>query len=410
MLDSEKALQRFVADNRDLEELESLLSEFNLFEAMGVSRQELRHSDFLAFLLAPNQSHRLGDSMLKRILHRVISSSSIQLSISSIDVDVWSLLDVEVRREWLNIDILLISRANSLVVTIENKIDSREHSNQLQRYREIVVDHFPGAKHVFILLSRYGVKASDKSYASISYSDVADVLQDTLAVTGQTIDLSVRLGVEHYMKMLRRHIVNDSQIAELCRRIYHRHRQAIDLIVEHSSKTQDDIYSYLMELVRSDGRFILDQSPRSYVRFTLPEWDVPGFNKGRGWTSSRRLMLLEFQNLQDRVTFGLLVGPGDPAYRRVLIDTAKGAPSPFANVAHTNRRWTHLYLHQIIEPEDWETLSFNDVVERINHTWERFTNSELPIILSTMEPALAELEQMERKAVSNGFNDPVEGL
>lgn len=75
MPERQLALQRFVGNNTDLEKLEALLSEFNLFEAMGVSRQELRHSDFLAFLLAPEQAHGLRDSPLKRLLHRVISIS-----------------------------------------------------------------------------------------------------------------------------------------------------------------------------------------------------------------------------------------------------------------------------------------------------------------------------------------------
>ena len=38
-------------DNPDLERLEALLDQFNLFEALGIVRQELRHSDLLAFLL-----------------------------------------------------------------------------------------------------------------------------------------------------------------------------------------------------------------------------------------------------------------------------------------------------------------------------------------------------------------------
>ena len=40
-----------VVGNSDLEELEGRLEKFNIFEAIGVVRQELRHSNFLAFLL-----------------------------------------------------------------------------------------------------------------------------------------------------------------------------------------------------------------------------------------------------------------------------------------------------------------------------------------------------------------------
>jgi hypothetical protein len=65
-------LENFIVDNEDLEELEAKLAEFNIFEAIGVVRQEIRHSNFLAFLLDPSQNHRLDDIFLKRFLKRVL--------------------------------------------------------------------------------------------------------------------------------------------------------------------------------------------------------------------------------------------------------------------------------------------------------------------------------------------------
>ena len=47
----QKLLEQFVVNNADLERLESLLNQFNIFEAVGMARQEIRHSYFLAFLL-----------------------------------------------------------------------------------------------------------------------------------------------------------------------------------------------------------------------------------------------------------------------------------------------------------------------------------------------------------------------
>ena len=51
-----RQIEAFVVDNPQLEQLEALIAEFNIFEAMGVVRQELRHSDFLAFMLNPQAS------------------------------------------------------------------------------------------------------------------------------------------------------------------------------------------------------------------------------------------------------------------------------------------------------------------------------------------------------------------
>ena len=65
-----QALEAFVVENADLEALEGFLEQFNIFEAVGVVRQELRHSDFLAFLLDPRQNHRLDDAFVQRLLQK----------------------------------------------------------------------------------------------------------------------------------------------------------------------------------------------------------------------------------------------------------------------------------------------------------------------------------------------------
>jgi len=130
-------LESFIVDNEDLDELESQLVQFNIFEAIGIIRQELRHSDFLAFILNPSQNHRLEDIFLKRLLKRVLLEADIPidsnyLKLSPVDIDIADLKDAEVRREWKHIDILIHSPSNYLVCAIENKIDSKEHSNQFE--------------------------------------------------------------------------------------------------------------------------------------------------------------------------------------------------------------------------------------------------------------------------------------
>ena len=51
MNEDRKTLEDLVIDNPDLERLEALLEEFNIFEVLGAVNVELRHSEFLAFLM-----------------------------------------------------------------------------------------------------------------------------------------------------------------------------------------------------------------------------------------------------------------------------------------------------------------------------------------------------------------------
>jgi hypothetical protein len=44
------ALEAFVVDNDDLLALESIIGRFNIFDALGIARTEIRHSNFLAFI------------------------------------------------------------------------------------------------------------------------------------------------------------------------------------------------------------------------------------------------------------------------------------------------------------------------------------------------------------------------
>ena len=134
-------LESLVIDNPDLSLLESKLSSFNIFEAVGMTRQEIRHSYFLSFLLNPSESHYFGDLFLKKFLISSLLSFK-NPPFSAISIDVANLEDAEVKREYKNIDILIYSSSEKIVVAIENKVDSSEHSDQLNKYREIIESDF----------------------------------------------------------------------------------------------------------------------------------------------------------------------------------------------------------------------------------------------------------------------------
>ena len=122
--DPKEALEAFVLDNEDLARLEERANQFNIFEAVGIVRQEIRHSHFLAWLMNPSQNHGLGDAFLKGFLFKTSVKARERPieTISPLDVDVWDLSGTEVRREWKNIDITLLEEARKFVCVIENKI------------------------------------------------------------------------------------------------------------------------------------------------------------------------------------------------------------------------------------------------------------------------------------------------
>jgi hypothetical protein len=160
------ALERFVVENDDLLALESRIGRFNIFDALGIARAEIRHSNFLAFILDPAESHGQGPLFLKAVLMDLLKQAPPELRpLSPIDLDGADLRGVEVKREWKNIDLLITCKEPRFAIVIENKIGSGEHSNQLSRYQRTMKDHYSPLPALYVYLRRTATSLR-KTYGS----------------------------------------------------------------------------------------------------------------------------------------------------------------------------------------------------------------------------------------------------
>jgi hypothetical protein len=66
--------------------------------------------------------------------------------------------------------------------------------------------------------------------------------------------------------MIRRYIVEDSEVQQLCQKIYVSHKEAIDLIVEYKPDRQKEVSDFLIDMIKSDPDLILDDSSKAYIR------------------------------------------------------------------------------------------------------------------------------------------------
>lgn len=395
-----KSLEELVLDNADLEKLESLLSQFNIFEAVGAVRQEVRHSDFLAFLLNPQATHGLGDVFLKKLLQKSLSvSHSYTKSISPIDFDIWSLDAAVVQREWHHIDILITDETNKLVVIVENKVDSSEHSDQLNRYWRDGQQQYPGWSIIGLYLSPEGQTASHTDYVSIDYEVICSLVETLAANRASTLGTDVRTLMLHYAQMLRRHIVNDSDIAQLCRRIYFKHQKALDLIYEHRPDLQTQISEILQSLVEAEEALVLDRYSKSQANFALREWDVPLLLDGAGWTKSGRILLFEFRNSQRDLKLKLYVGPGGEGkltLRQNLFDMANVAPlKPSAK--QLSSKWNQIYVRPILTSKDYESEDLADIENKVRVEWSKFLQEDLPRIRQIIDVRKLEETQLSTR-------------
>ena len=126
-------LNDFILHIDCLDELRSYTNEANIFNILRLNYFEIRHSNMLAWLLNPNENHGLGDRLLKKVLLYATNGTDLPImkGLRPVDVELMNLSDTYVFREKENIDILIVSESNKLVLAIENKIFSKEPSGSV---------------------------------------------------------------------------------------------------------------------------------------------------------------------------------------------------------------------------------------------------------------------------------------
>ncbi len=382
-------LEKLIYDNRELERLEAILDDFNPFVALGWTTQELRHSSFLRWLLDPSETHSLGAYFLRAFLKLVAhkSSGTSALVPSVVEVDTWDLDAAQIIQEWEGIDLLVQNDHCKLVVAIENKVLTDEHGNQLQRYRTVVEQKFPHYKRLFVYLTVGGDEPSDETYAPIAYGEVVKLIEDTLQRRADQLGPEVRGFVEHYVQMVRRHIVEDSEIQELCRQIYQKHRRALEVLFEHRPDRASEVYDILMKVVKTKPTLLQDHSSKSYVRFIPQALDfIPP--KGEDWTPSKRLLLFELEHSSGRLNLKVVLGPGDQTVRDLIHEVVRRHSGVFNRATEKlYPKWWSFHIERWIGAKQYQELPLSELETDVRARLDRFLNDRLP----TMIDALAEL-------------------
>lgn len=267
--DGAKALKDFLLDIECLDPLAEWTSKFNLFDILKITKTEIRHSNMLSWLLNPNENHGLNDSVIRGFIQYVATTFPE-------DTDVFDTLlmdchDFSIQREWHSIDILAVSSNEKFVLCIENKIFSGEHDNQLARYRKIIEDAYPDYEKMYIFLSPEGTEASEPDYwCSMSYQDVLSIIDNAKKKVKLLPD--VELLINNYVEAVRRDIVGDERLVQICTEIYAKHKKALDLIFENrpdrASEVADIIKTWAIKKTDSgEIEVVLDKCGKSYIRF-----------------------------------------------------------------------------------------------------------------------------------------------
>lgn len=195
--DNEDELLNLIDALNQLERKFSLNNRFNLFEAVHMVRQEIRHSRFLAFLLDPHGPHGLGENFLRALLTAAVAEHPSTL-VSRLDVAIADLSGASVHCERDHFDVTVQLPRLRLLFVIENKIGAAESLGQLTTYRKRAEARYESHNFLGCFLTPDGYAGEDEYWGTLSYTTIAVELKRVLENSSPPEDVSI--AILHYIQ------------------------------------------------------------------------------------------------------------------------------------------------------------------------------------------------------------------
>ncbi|HLA82184.1 MAG TPA: hypothetical protein VJP78_11310, partial [Thermoleophilia bacterium] len=241
-----------------------------------------------------------------------------------------------------------------------------------------------------------GEEPSDSEYyVRVTYDEVCEVIERLLEMRASTIGDELATALSHYVTMVRRRVMPDTEIQELCRRIYRKHQLALDLIYEHRPDRQAEMRDALLKMIEADPDFTLDRSSKDFIRFHPVSWARPELQRSRGWTRTGMILLFEFWNSSrwnpNSLGLKLTLGPGDEGVRRQIYEVTTQAGRPFTlGTKGLAEKWLKVFSKEILSSADYDDLDLEAIQSRLQEAWSAFKSNELPRIREVIDRVFPE--------------------
>ncbi len=218
----------------DFQKLENFYYSKSFSEILGVSRRELSHSKFIAWIINNTESHNLGEFPIKKFLDIILKYSNSKIKdknselYNSFVTEDYEIEHVFVKPEFFiknvgRLDIyieltLLISKSQRNVkLIIENKVESKENNDQTNNYFK----HFNSIKKedetiIYIYLTPISTlelidliesECNCKEFIQINYQSIVDYLIEP--ALNQNISNRTKNIIMEYLKSLSQPSIDD---------------------------------------------------------------------------------------------------------------------------------------------------------------------------------------------------------
>lgn len=228
-----------IKNNPVFQELNAYYGQSTVFSALGIERNENRHSAFLCWLLNPKSDHQLGVEPLKKFLalyasvnedieaqlRAALITSRYEVESVQIDTevalsrfnsdDIALKLDKKHRRldVWAEIDVALPDATSNekIALVIENKIYSKEGVNngefQTEVYHNCLSQYYADQTLFEVLLTPECEEAKSPSFLHITYQQLLEYVLQPVSLLAS--NKHTKLFVDDYIRNLGRAALND---------------------------------------------------------------------------------------------------------------------------------------------------------------------------------------------------------
>lgn len=238
-------------NDNDFIELRKLYETPNCFTIMGDKRREEWHSNFVCWLLDPNENHGLGKFPLVKFLD-LVESKCEELNIDKTDVENMKFKKESSAKDQTDnkgrMDIL--GTSTSLILVIENKIKASENSKNDKPQSDVYFDYceneekYKNRQRVYVLLKASSdTSLENKNFIHVTYQDLLD------EVIKPAYEKCEELKLEDTKSVLKQYALDisnpfsDPQLAyankDLSENIFKKHEEIISKIRQTMSDKKD---------------------------------------------------------------------------------------------------------------------------------------------------------------------------
>lgn len=394
------------------EDFTSLLNlvneEVNLMDILRVSHKELQHSNFLAWLFNPNESHNLGDFAIKEFVKIYFKENQYKDFGNSTGLSVFDFVrldfdDLEIRREYKNIDLIFLSTKNKFCIVIENKIKSSEMKGQLERYRKLIESEYPDYKHkIFIYLSLEDQQISENEqvhYVQLNYDHIIKLIEQIIASKRLNLANKTRFVFEQYLQTLKSMLNKNEEIEDIAQQLYKKYKSAFDLVFKYSIPSDGgEILNIIQNLIANEKTIRPFKSTKTYLRFqpnyfyeNLAELKKEGLLSETDFMTESYVFLFEFDIRANHVNFDFKIGQGDQDIRNKIYNIYSKLPDIFTKVKKANGvikplspEWHLVFQKRILNESEIQSDNI-DIKHLIEIKFKEIIDIDLPEIIKCID-------------------------